>query len=70
MFSAKWFGKLCTVITTACLMAMFAFPQLPERVVNVLLILCAVMMLCSLALYINHFMKYKAAADREKGQAA
>lgn len=70
VFSAKWFGKLCTVVTTASIMAMFAFPQLPERVVNVLLILCAVMMLCSLALYINHFMKYKAAADREKGQAA
>ena len=70
VFSAKWFGKLCTVITTASIMAMFAFPQLPERVVNALLILCAAMMLCSLALYIDHFKKYKAAADREKEQAA
>ena len=70
VFSAKWFGKLCTVITTASIMAMFAFPQLPERAVNALLILCAVMMLCSMALYIDHFMKYKAAADREKGQAS
>ena len=54
-FSAKWFGKACTVITTACLMAIFAFPGLPDAAVNGMLILCAVTMLLSLALYAKHF---------------
>ncbi len=66
VFSAKWFGKLCTVITTASLMAMFVFPQLPEAAVNGLLILCAVMMLLSLGLYANYFLKSKAPAEEEK----
>ena len=68
VFSAKWFGKLCTVITTASLMAMFVFPQLPEAAVNGLLILCAVMMLLSLGLYANYFLKSKAPAE-EIGRA-
>ncbi len=66
VFSARWFGKLCTVVTTACLMALFVFPQLPEWAVNGMLILCAIMMLVSLALYANYFMKAKAAGEQEK----
>lgn len=65
-FSSKWFGKLCTVITTACLMTMFAFPQLPNGAVNGMLILCATMMLISLALYARHFHANAEAADGEK----
>ena len=65
VFSAKWFGKLCTVVTTACLMALFIFPQLPDWAVNWMLILCAVLMLASLALYANYFLKYKA-TDAQK----
>ena len=66
VFHAKWFGKLCTVVTTASLMAMFAFPRMPEKAVNVLLILCSGMMLVSLALYVKHFMEYSEAAEAEK----
>ena len=65
-FSSKWFGKLCTVVTTACLMAMFAFPNMSEQVVNALLILCAGMMVVSLALYIRHFMEYGDSAKEKK----
>ena len=65
-FSSKWFGKLCTVVTTASLMAMFIFPQLPEWAVNSLLILCSAMMLVSLALYVRHFMEYGETAESEK----
>ncbi len=65
-FSAKWFGKACTVITTASLMTMFAFPQLPDAAVNGMLILCAVTMLLSLALYANHFRMSAEAADAQK----
>ena len=66
VFNARWFGKLCTVVTTASLMAMFIFPQLPEWAVNSLLILCSAMMLVSLALYVRHFMEYGETAESEK----
>ena len=66
VFNSKWFGKLCTVITTASLMAMFAFPRMPEKLVNGLLILCSGMMLVSLALYVKHVMEYGEAAESEK----
>ncbi len=65
-FSSKWFGKLCTVVTTACLMAMFAFPQLPEGAINGMILLCAAMMLVSLALYAKHFHAHSDAAEAEK----
>ena len=65
-FSSKWFGKLCTVVTTACLMAMFAFPQLPEGAINGMILLCAAMMLVSLALYAKHFHAHSEAAEAEK----
>ncbi len=65
-FSAMWFGKACTVVTTACLMGMFAFPQLPEAAVNGMLILCAVMLLCSLILYAKHFRKRAETARQER----
>ena len=66
VFTSRWFGKLCTVVTTASLMAMFAFPQLPEGVVNGLLILCAAIMMGSLALYIKHFSEYSETAQADK----
>ena len=66
VFNARWFGKLCTVVTTASLVAMFIFPQLPEWAVNSLLILCSAMMLVSLALYVRHFMEYDKTAESEK----
>ena len=70
VFSAKWFGKLCTVITTASIMAMFAFPQLPEGAINGMILLCAAMMLVSLALYANYFIKCRRAVDEEARPAA
>ena len=68
-FSARWYGKLCTVVTTASLMAMFAFPQMPEPWINRLLLLCGAMMLAALILYINYFLKSRTAVA-EKGTAS
>ena len=65
VFSSQWFGKLCTVITTACLMALFAFPGLPEKAVNGMLILCGLLMAGSLVLYARHFHAYGGAAQEE-----
>ncbi len=69
-FSARWYGKACTVITTACLMVMFAFPRIPEPWINGMLILCGVVMLVTLILYANYFLKSKAAASAKKEQAS
>ena len=63
VFHSKWFGKLCTVITTGSLMAMFAFPNMPEGLVNGLLLLCAGVMLGSLALYARHFHAYSRSVE-------
>ena len=68
-FSARWFGKLCTVITTASIMAMFAFPQIPDPWINGMLLLCAIVMLVTLALYANYFLKSRADV-MEKGAAS
>ena len=65
-FSARWYGKACTVITTACLMVMFAFPQIPEPWINGMLILCGAVMLVTLALYINYFLKSRAAVTQKE----
>ena len=63
--SAMWYGKLCTVVTTLSLMAMFAFPQMPEGLVNGLLILCSVLMLGTLALYARRWYAFNEAARKE-----
>ena len=65
-FSARWYGKTCTVITTACLMAMFAFPRIPEPWINGMLIVCTVVMLVTLALYINYFLRSRAAVTEKE----
>ena len=69
VISAMWYGKLCTVVTTLSLMAMFAFPQMSEGLVNGLLILCALLMLGTLALYARRWYTLNEAARREKGAA-
>ena len=70
VFHSRWFGKLCTVVTTASVMALFLFPRLPEWAVNGMLILCGAVMLVSLILYADLFLKCKATADAEKGDAS
>ena len=66
VFSAMWYGKACTVVTTACLMILFAFPGLPEGAVNGMLILCALVMLGALALYAQRYHALNEAARRER----
>lgn len=63
--SAMWYGKLCTVVTTGCLMALFAFPQLPEGWVNLMLTVCALVMVGALALYARRWYALNEAARRE-----
>lgn len=54
---AKWFGKVCTAVLFLSMFALFLVPTMDIRVVNGLIILCAVFMSVTLALYIPEFVK-------------
>lgn len=49
--SAKWYGKLCTVVLEGALIALMLLPGLPEAAVTALLGACAAVMLFSLTMY-------------------
>ncbi len=52
--SAKWYGKACTVVLELSIAALILLPNLPQKVVDVLLLACMAAMLISLTLY-THF---------------
>ena len=49
--SAKWHGKLNTIILYSAMVIMIIFPHLPEEAINSMFGLCIVSMCCSLILY-------------------
>ena len=55
--SAKWYGKLCTVVFEASMVFLMVFPGLPERVVMGTLLLCILVMLFALAMYTVFFLR-------------
>ncbi len=55
--SARWYGKLSTVILYASMMILFLLPQISETVAAVLIAACAFVMVLSLVLYGNFYRK-------------
>lgn len=55
--SAKWYGKACTVVLDTSIAAMVLIPHLPEKVIDVITLVCAVAMLMSLTLYTRFYIK-------------
>ena len=53
--SAKWYGKLNTVILYATMMALVIFPNIGELTANILIIVCMVSLVLSLLLYVNFY---------------
>lgn len=49
--SAKWYGKLCTIVLETVMIALMLFPGLPETVAIVLLSVCCAAMVFSLLMY-------------------
>ena len=49
--SAKWYGKLCTIVLETVMIALMLFPGLPETMVIVLLSVCCAAMIFSLLMY-------------------
>lgn len=55
--SAKWYGKVNTVVLYAVMMLLILFPSLPDTVVNLLIVTCVCVIVASLGLYMRFYMK-------------
>ncbi|MCD7934100.1 MAG: CDP-alcohol phosphatidyltransferase family protein [Oscillospiraceae bacterium] len=55
--SAKWYGKLCTVITETVILALVLFLGIPEHTALLLLALCGAAMVFSLLMYLIFFIQ-------------
>ena len=64
--SAQWYGKLCTVVLEASMAVLILLPQLPERAVIALLLLCSAAMFFSLVMYIIYLRGLIRAEQSEK----
>ena len=54
--SAKWYGKACTVVLELSIAVLILLPDLPVKVVDVVLLACMAAMLVSLTLYIHFYL--------------
>lgn len=52
---AKWYGKLNTVVFYVVVVLLIFLPDMPNRIIDILLLLCGSCMLLALCLYINSF---------------
>lgn len=55
--SAKWHGKVNTVVLYSVMILLILFPGIPENTVNVLILFAGTVMLLSLALYIKFYLR-------------
>jgi len=53
--SARWYGKLCTALIYAVMIAVLAFPALPQRVVQASVLLCAAAVGACMLLYAGSY---------------
>lgn len=51
--SAQWFGKLSTVVLYTVMILLFLFPNTPETTANVMIVICAAVLLLSLVKYLR-----------------
>lgn len=54
--SAKWHGKINTILLYIVMVALIVFPNIPVNVANILICICAVSMLTSFILYVLFYM--------------
>lgn len=65
VYSARWYGKLCTTVIYLVLGAALVFPSLPERVISGGALLCAALAALCLALYMAAYLRILREARRE-----
>lgn len=62
---AMWFGKVCTAVLFAGLLALFLFPGLPAAAVNALILFMMAVMLFALCMYIPVFIRMGKEEDKD-----
>ena len=53
--SARWHGKLCTVVFETTMLVLMLFPQIPAETMKLLVLICAAMMVFSLVMYVSFY---------------
>ncbi len=53
--SAKWYGKACTVILYASMLALLIFPQIPHNAANAIIIFCMAVALFTMVMYARFY---------------
>ena len=54
VYSAKWYGKVCTACVYVVMIAALAFPQIPDRIIDLGVMICTLLMaLCLLGYMLN-----------------
>ena len=61
--SAKWYGKVCTVVFESVMIALMLFPKIPGRAAMALLTLCCAVLLFSFTMYVIFFLRVIRSAD-------
>ena len=57
VYSAKWYGKVCTACVYVVMIAALAFPQIPDRIIDLGVMMCALLMALCLLGYMLNFQK-------------
>lgn len=56
--SAKWYGKLTTVVLYAVMMLLILFPGIPNGVADRMIITCGLVMLFSFVMYVRFYIRF------------
>lgn len=52
---AMWYGKVSTAAFYAVMLILFAFPGIPDKAAEILIVLCGALMLMAFVLYARHY---------------
>ena len=64
--SAKWYGKVNTVVVEGVIMALIIFTKIPRTAANILIGVCIVSVIVSLILYLAGYRKVLAEAEKRQ----
>lgn len=56
--SAKWYGKLTTVVLYAVMILLILFPRIPNAAANGMIFACGLIMLFSFAMYVRFYLHF------------
>ena len=68
VYSANWYGKVCTAVIYAVMIGVLAYPQLPERYVTFGVLLCSALVVMCLVMYLSSYIdileRYRREGDK------